>query len=168
MGLLTSWMTGGIAVYSWRWCKPILSYGITINGLGYCWVNFNTLRPRINGHHFLDNIFKWMKMYEFGLIFHWSLYLRVQLTIFQHWFRYWAIEDQAENLNSTARPYDQQAFSPDNGLSPGRREAIIWTNAGILLIGPLGTNFSKIFNRNSNITIPEKAFENVVCKRASI
>ena len=29
----------------------------------------------------------------------------------------------------------------DNGLSPGRRQAIIWTNAGILLIGPLRTNF---------------------------
>ena len=26
----------------------------------------------------------------------------------------------------------------DNGFSPGRRQAIIWTNAGILLIGPLG------------------------------
>ena len=33
----------------------------------------------------------------------------------------------------------------DNGLSPGRRQAIIWTNAGILLIGPLGTNFNEIF-----------------------
>ena len=32
----------------------------------------------------------------------------------------------------------------DNGLSPGRRQAIIWTNAGILLIGPLGTNFIQI------------------------
>ena len=32
----------------------------------------------------------------------------------------------------------------DNGLSPGRRQAIIWTNAGILLIGPLVTNFSDI------------------------
>ena len=32
----------------------------------------------------------------------------------------------------------------DNGLSPGRRQAIIWTNVGILLIGPLGTNFSEI------------------------
>ena len=31
----------------------------------------------------------------------------------------------------------------DNGLSPGRRQAIIWTNAGILLIGPSGTNFSE-------------------------
>ena len=32
----------------------------------------------------------------------------------------------------------------DNGLSPGRRQPIIWTNAGILLIEPLGTNFSEI------------------------
>ena len=31
----------------------------------------------------------------------------------------------------------------DNGLSPGLRQAIIWTNAGILLIGPLETNFSE-------------------------
>ena len=32
----------------------------------------------------------------------------------------------------------------DNGLSPDWRQAIIWINAGILLIGPLGTNFSEI------------------------
>ena len=32
----------------------------------------------------------------------------------------------------------------DNGLSPGRRQAIIWTNAGILLIRPLGTNFNEM------------------------
>ena len=32
----------------------------------------------------------------------------------------------------------------DNGLSPSRRQAIIWTNAWILLIEPLGTNFSEI------------------------
>ena len=32
----------------------------------------------------------------------------------------------------------------DNGLSPDRRQAITWTNAGILLIGPLRTNISEI------------------------
>ena len=32
----------------------------------------------------------------------------------------------------------------NNGLSPGRRQAIIWTITGILLIGPFGTNFSEI------------------------
>ena len=34
-----------------------------------------------------SNAFSWMKMYYFQLKFHWSLFLWVQLTIFQHWFR---------------------------------------------------------------------------------
>ena len=38
----------------------------------------------------------------------------------------------------------QTIIGSNNGLSPGRRQAIIWTNAGILLIGTLGTNFSEI------------------------
>ena len=42
----------------------------------------------------------------------------------------------------------------DNGLAPDRRQAIIWTNAGILLIGPL----------RINVFIQENAFENVVWK----
>ena len=32
----------------------------------------------------------------------------------------------------------------DNGLSPDRRQAITWTNVGILLIWPLGTNVSEM------------------------
>ena len=32
----------------------------------------------------------------------------------------------------------------DNGLSPDRRQAIIWTNAGILLIGALEANVSEM------------------------
>ena len=32
----------------------------------------------------------------------------------------------------------------DNGLSPDRHQAIIWINARILFIWPLGTNFSEI------------------------
>ena len=38
----------------------------------------------------------------------------------------------------------QTIIGSDNGLSPGRRQAIIWTNAGQLLIGPSGTNFIQI------------------------
>ena len=34
----------------------------------------------------------------------------------------------------------------DNGLSPGRRQAIIGINDGILLIGPLERNFSEMLN----------------------
>ena len=41
------------------------------------------------------NGFSWMKLYEFRLKFHWSLFLGVELTIFQHWFRLWLGADQA-------------------------------------------------------------------------
>ena len=34
-------------------------------------------------------------MFEFRLKFHWSLFLRVQSTICQHWFKYWLGADQA-------------------------------------------------------------------------
>ena len=38
----------------------------------------------------------------------------------------------------------------DNALSPGRRQAVIWTNAGILLIWTLGTNFSEMLIKYNN------------------
>ena len=52
-----------------------------------------------------DDIFRfsWMNSFVFWLKFHWSLFLRVQLTI--------------------------SSFGLDNGLAPNRRQAIIWTNA---------------------------------------
>ena len=34
-----------------------------------------------------SSAFSWMKMFEFQLRYHWSLFLKVQSTIFQHWFR---------------------------------------------------------------------------------
>ena len=50
----------------------------------------------------------------------------------------------------------------DNGLSPGRCQAIIRTNAGILLIGPLETSFSEIL-----ITIFTFSFNKMHLKMAS-
>ena len=49
----------------------------------------------------LSNAFSWMKIFEFRLKFHWSLFLRVQLTIFQHLFRYWfgAVQATSHYLN---------------------------------------------------------------------
>ena len=60
---------------------------------------------------------------------------------------------------------DLPDIGSDNGLSPGRRQAIIWTNAGLLFIRTLGTNFSEIL---SEIFIQENVFENLVCEMASI
>ena len=57
----------------------------------------------------------------------------------------------------------------DNGLSPGRRHAIIWTNARILLIDSnLRNKLQWNPRRNSFIFIIENVFENVVCEMASI
>ena len=50
----------------------------------------------------------------------------------------------------------------DNGLSPGRRQAIIKTNAGILLTGPLRTNFKEIL-----ITIQTFYFKKMHLKMSS-
>ena len=40
----------------------------------------------------------------------------------------------------------------DNGLSPIRRQDIIWTNAGSLSIGPLGINFIEILTKIQNFS----------------
>ena len=50
----------------------------------------------------------------------------------------------------------------DNGLLHGQRQAIIWTSAGILLIGPLWTNFSEIL-----IKIPTFSFKKLHLKVSS-
>ena len=50
----------------------------------------NTLRPRQNGRHFPDGIFKWIflnKNISISNRFHWILFPMLQLTIFKHWFR---------------------------------------------------------------------------------
>ena len=50
----------------------------------------------------------------------------------------------------------------DSGLSPGQRQTIIWTNAGILLIWTLGTNFSE-----NLITIHTFSFKKMQLKMSS-
>ena len=47
------------------------------------------------------------------------------------------------------------AIGSGNGLARGRRQAIIWTNVGLLLIGPLGTNFSEILIKIQTFSLKE-------------
>ena len=47
----------------------------------------------------------------------------------------------------------------NNGLSPGRRQAIFWSNAGIVLIGRLGTNCGEILIEVHAVSFKENAFE---------
>ena len=46
-----------------------------------------------------SNAFSWMKICAFWLKYHWKmLFLRVQLTIIQYWFRQWLAADQTEPM----------------------------------------------------------------------
>ena len=63
---------------------------------------------------------------------HYDLCMCVCVIVLTHWGRVMHI-----CVNKLA------IIGSDNGLSPGRRQAIIWTNATILLIGPSGTNLSE-------------------------
>ena len=54
----------------------------------------------------------------------------------------------------------------DNGLSPGRRQAIIRTNAWILLIGSLGTNFSEILVGNQTFLFRKCTWKCRLCYSA--
>ena len=74
----TSWF--GTISLSWHWkCREILWY----------------LREHFGWRHlfplcYKKHIFKyisWTKMHTFLFRFHWSLFLRAQLTIFMHWLR---------------------------------------------------------------------------------
>ena len=56
----------------------------------------------------------------------------------------------------------------DNGLSPGWHQAIIWTNAGILSIWPLGTNLIEILIEILTFSFKKMHSENVVCEAAAI
>ena len=56
----------------------------------------------------------------------------------------------------------------NNGLLLSRHQAIIRTNAGILLIEPLGINFNEILIEIHTFLIQEKASENIVCVKVEI
>ena len=61
-------------------------------------VRLTTFRRRQNDRRFqtiFAKTFSWLRMYEFRSRFHWSLFLRVQLTIFHHWLRQWLGAGQA-------------------------------------------------------------------------
>ena len=64
---------------------------------------------------------------------YWRIYASLGLTELTHWGRVTHICVSKLTI-----------IGSDNGLSPGRRQANIWNNAGLLLIEPLGTNFSVI------------------------
>ena len=62
-----------------------------------CFISTNWGRYKLAAiyHTTFSNAFSWLKMYKFRLRFHWNLFPRVQLTLFQHWCRLWLGAGQA-------------------------------------------------------------------------
>ena len=152
-----------------------------------------TLKPEQNGRHFADDISKCIffeKTFVFGLRFHWSLFLRVQLTLRQQWFGKWLGAEQAtshymnlwwpsvlthiyallgvdELLQFYAEylvmhawqnvkcQFEVQVNFVNWDIKCWWDARHIWTIAGLLLIGPLRTNFSEIrIKIQPNLKIP--------------
>ena len=59
------------------------------------------------------------------------------------------------------------SIGSDNGLPPGRRQAIIWANAGVLWSGPWGTYIREILIENNKFSF-KKTFQNIALKVAAI
>ena len=96
-------------------------------------------QPTINDE--LSNISIWLKANKLSLYIKNSLYDIHQIET--HWYWYHFIKSHWGRVTHICVG-KLAIIATDNGLSPGRHQAINWTNDGILLIGPLGTNFSEI------------------------
>ena len=55
---------------------------------------------------------------------------------------------------------DKVIVDPDNGLLHAQHQGIIWTNVGLLLIGPLGTTSNEIWIKIQQFSLEENAFKN--------
>ena len=96
---------------------------------GFCiHIEAQTKWPPFCRQSFQMNFLEW-KYYEFGLKLHWSLFLGFQLTIFQHWFRWWLGADQAtsHDLNQWWFVYwHMYALLGLNELNPSRSNETTW------------------------------------------
>ena len=121
-GLKSQWVNCQTTIYEFKW---------------YLCQNTNNLIE--------ENAYNWFRPGDI-----WPKYESVNCII-TNWFKYWLVACLApgQHLTHWSRVTHLcvsklTSIASDNGLSPGRRQAIIWNNAGILLIGPLGTNISEI------------------------
>ena len=109
---------------------------------GGCWISMLCCHIENKVDDILQTIFS-IKDMNISIKFHWNMFIRVRLTkkkslvgimsSLTHWGRVTHICVSKLTI-----------IGSDNGLSPDWRQAITWTSTGILLIGPLGTNFSEI------------------------
>ena len=146
------WKFRGVSIVFLGWsCAVVLihagslSYNHHISGNQAWWKKFSFSLLTDWGRVKMAAIFRTtfsdalscMKMYEFRLRFHWNLFVRIYLVT--EWVLYLTHWGRVTHICVGKLII----IGSDNGLPPERRQAIIWTHAGLLSIGPLRTYFSK-------------------------
>ena len=136
--LLKGWGGGGVEFVG-SWAEVFTLYFASI--VPICMYHFNTLQPAQIGRYFASDILK-------------CIFVNQNCRSFNHVslkFVPGVIDNHSGTfLINSLMPSDAYAsatyanIGSNNGLWPGRQQDIIWTDAGILLIGPLGRNFSEI------------------------
>ena len=91
----------------------------------------------------------------------WSNIIFTLENVFENDCKMAAILFRSGCLNSLMHIYVSKLtnIGSDNGLSPGWWQVIIWTNAGILLIWTLGTNFSEILIEIQTLSLKKMHFK---------
>ena len=111
-------------------------------------IPFCTLKITFNKYryqHFLDSALSTRNIFitHFCVNNHVGCLFLEYSTLFSA--KFWFDNDNSLRLSEAyMRHWNLTIIGSDNGLSPGRHQAIIWTNGGILLIGPLGTHFNEL------------------------
>ena len=94
----------------------------------YCWILVTNLRYHLMLLEKNLEIFRWKR------------------TFCCHWLTHWGRVTHICVSKLTI-------IGSDNGLSPGRRQAIIWTNAGLLLIRTLETHFTGFWSEVNTFSL---------------
>ena len=104
-------------------------------------------------HMTLSNTSDWMKTFEFHIKWHWIMFLGVYLMSPLVQVLVWCLTGDKQLHERTSFllthwgqvthicVHNLSINGSNNSLSPGRHQAIVWTNAGILLIGPFYRNW---------------------------
>ena len=108
----------------------------------------------------LSNSFSWMKMLKFWIKFHWSLFIRVQLTISQHWLRWRLGTDQATSHYLNQWWIDYRRIYASLGLNELMSSHYL-NQCWFIVNCTLRNRFQSNLNQNKTVSIQWNELENM-------
>ena len=118
---------------------PAIVIVVLYAGIILCMCPWQTILKCNVASYWLDTYTKWSQFMQYYVI--WDHFINGPILLLSH-YQHLPLTHCRRVTHICVNKLT--ITGSDNGLSPDRRQAIIWTNAGILLIRTLGTNFSEI------------------------